>query len=76
MAINKVLQLDGIELLPNYKFRVRLSTYYADSISGGEDPARDPKLVTLDPLIPAHAPAIAALKNAWDAVYSAAGAQR
>jgi hypothetical protein len=76
MAINKIRQLDMIELLPNYKFRIRLSFYYSDSITKEEDSAREPKLVTLDPANPSHQPAIAALKQAWDSTFAAANADR
>lgn len=76
MAINRIRQLDGIEMLPNYKFRVKLSTYYSDTITRAEDPVRDPILVTLDPANPNHQPAIAALKSSWDAVFLAANADR
>lgn len=76
MAINRVLQLDGVELLPNEKYRIRLSRFYVDSVSREEEPAREPIFKTLNPALPAHQPAILALKSAWDAVYAAASADR
>lgn len=76
MAINRIRQLDGIEMLPNDKYRIRLSTYYKDTVNREEEPGREPRLVTLNPAVPAHAPAIAALRNAWTAVFDATGAER
>ncbi len=74
--INKIRQLDGVDMLPNYKWRINLSHYYVDSVTKIEDPVRQPVQVALDPANPSHQPAIMALKSAWDEVTRAVGADR
>lgn len=74
MAISKLIQLDSIEMLPGDRFRIRLTTYFVDGVT--EIPSREPDFVTLNPAVPAHQPAISALRSAWNATLTATQADR
>lgn len=76
MAIDKVRQLDTIEMLARDKVRVRVSQFYRDTVQGTEEAARDPQYVTLDPNNPVHQPVLLAARSLWDAALTAAKADR
>lgn len=76
MAINRVRQLDSVELLPGDRVRVKVSTFYADSATGAEEASREPAYLTLDPNKPGHQPAINACRSAWNALFKATQSDR
>jgi hypothetical protein len=76
MAVTKIKQLDSVEILPDDRFRVVISTYFKDSLDGSESASREPQYIVLDPSQPAHQPLINAARSTWATAKTTFGVDR